>query len=102
MTAALAQRPLPAVLTFLCCFDLVLAMFPAPSASNPAGPIHSTDWLLGLLVPPVLLGIVATRALADGLTQAGLVSEQIFAGERLPNLNLSRQTQDRPSPDAGE
>jgi hypothetical protein len=49
---------------------------------------RSTEMLIGLLVPPVLLGIFAARALADGLAQAGLASEQWFAGERLPNLNM--------------
>ncbi|MBE9138980.1 hypothetical protein IQ254_17580 [Nodosilinea sp. LEGE 07088] len=47
-----------------------------------------TDIMVGLLVPPLLLGLLVGRALADGLTQAGLASEQIFAGERLPNLNV--------------
>ncbi|WP_071527198.1 hypothetical protein [Nodosilinea nodulosa] len=60
--------------------------------SNPPAPASAarfpTEVLVGLLVPPVLLGILATRALADGLTQAGLASEQLFAGERLPTLNM--------------
>ncbi|PZV02597.1 MAG: hypothetical protein DCF32_14905 [Leptolyngbya sp.] len=58
-----------------------------PSASAPVNR-QSAEVAVGLLVPPVLLGILATRALADGLTQLGLASEQIFAGDRLPNLNI--------------
>lgn len=49
---------------------------------------QSAEVAVGLLVPPVLLGILVTRALADGLTQLGLVSEQLFSGDRLPNLNM--------------
>ena len=65
---------------------------PQPSTSTsslPGWPGHPTDLLIGALVPPVLLGILAGRVLADGLTQMGLASEQLFAGERLPNLNLA-------------
>ncbi|MGB6016936.1 MAG: hypothetical protein WBG32_19540 [Nodosilinea sp.] len=58
---------------------------PHPSA---AAARLSTEVMVGLLVPPVLIGIAVARALADGLTQAGLSSEQLFAGERLPNLNM--------------
>lgn len=57
-----------------------------PSASAPHR--QSAEVVVGLLVPPVLLGIVLTRALADGLTQLGLASEQLFAGDRLPSLNI--------------
>jgi hypothetical protein len=58
-----------------------------PSASTPVNR-QSAEVAVGLLVPPMLLGILLTRALADGLTQLGLASEQIFAGDRLPNLNI--------------
>lgn len=60
---------------------------PRPSASAPVNR-QSAEVAVGLLVPPVLLGILATRALADGLTQLGLASEQLFAGDRLPSLNI--------------
>ena len=48
----------------------------------------SVEVAVGLLVPPLLLGILVARALSDGLSQAGLASEQIFAGQRLPNLKI--------------
>ncbi len=48
----------------------------------------SVEVAVGLLVPPLLLGILVARALSDGLTQAGLASEQIFAGQRLPTLKI--------------
>ena len=55
---------------------------------------QSAEVVVGLLVPPMLLGILVTRALADGLTQLGLVSEQLFSGDRLPNLNMPPVTPD--------
>jgi hypothetical protein len=58
---------------------------PTQGASGASLP---TEVLLGLLVPPVLLGLFAARLVADGLTQVGLASEQLFSGERLPNLNV--------------
>ncbi|WOD41153.1 hypothetical protein [Nodosilinea sp. E11] len=64
------------------------------SQPNPnSGTSKSVEIVVGLLVPPLLLGILAARALTDGLTQAGLASEQIFSGERLPNLNLHHPAQ---------
>ena len=60
----------------------------APVPPSPAMARLSTEVLIGVLVPPVLLGILTARALATGLTQAGLASEQLLAGERLPNLNI--------------
>jgi hypothetical protein len=45
-------------------------------------------WVISALVPPVLLGILVSRLLADAMTQAGLVSEQFYRGERLPTLNM--------------
>lgn len=60
----------------------------------------STEVMVGLLVPPVLIGITVARALADGLTQAGLSSEQFFAGERLPNLNMPSASPNHPEPGA--
>jgi len=53
-------------------------------------PSTATDWLIGILVPPVLLGLLASRAITDGLVQFGLVSEQLLQGQRLPNLNIHR------------
>lgn len=48
-----------------------------------------SELVIGALVPPVLLGLLASRALADVVTQVGLVSEQLYRGERLPTLNVS-------------
>jgi hypothetical protein len=48
-----------------------------------------SELLLGALVPPVLLGIVAARGIAEVMTQVGLVSEQLYQGQRLPTLNVT-------------
>ena len=69
------------------------AALPTMAVSN-----RSPELLIGLLVPPVLLGILTARALADGLTQVGLASEQWFAGERLPNLNIPPTSRDPAAP----
>lgn len=68
------------------------------SSRSTSAPVarQSAEVAVGLLVPPVLLGIFVARALADGLTQLGLASEQIFAGDRLPTLNMPHV-----SPDTG-
>ncbi|WP_035990868.1 hypothetical protein [Leptolyngbya sp. KIOST-1] len=60
----------------------------SPRPTVATAPSPGAEVLVGLLVPPVLLGIAVAHALADGLTQAGLASEQLFAGERLPNLKV--------------
>ncbi len=57
-------------------------------------PTTSTDWLLSALVPPVLVGLLVSRSLADALVQVGLVSEQLLQGERLPNLNIHQAATD--------
>lgn len=60
-----------------------------PRQACPFSSSYGSELLIGLLVPPVLGGILIAQGLADGLIQAGLVSEQIFRGERLPNLNMA-------------
>lgn len=62
------------------------ASFAPPPKSAVAG--KSIDWVIGMLVPPVIVGLVAARTISDGLTQLGLVSEQLLQGERLPNLHI--------------
>lgn len=54
---------------------------------------QATNLCIGLLVPPVIVGLVAARAVGDGLVQLGLASEQLLQGQRLPTLNV------HPSPD---
>jgi hypothetical protein len=60
---------------------------PSPGVAN-ARPRFPSELVIGALVPPVLLGLFISRALAEAMTQAGLVSEQYYRGERLPTLNM--------------
>lgn len=47
--------------------------------------------LLSIMTGPLLLGLIGAKAVADGLTQLGIASEEFFRGERLPSLpNLAR------------
>ena len=75
---------------------------PAPSdrpsvSSAPARPgpstmaVYATHLLVGSLVPPVLLGLIAARLVADGFRQAGLMGEQLLQGQRLPHLYVHPQ-----------
>jgi hypothetical protein len=63
---------------------------PPPEAHKPH-PFQGipSELAIGALVPPVLLGLLAARMLSDVMTQAGLMSEQLYRGERLPTLNVS-------------
>jgi hypothetical protein len=63
-------------------------------ASSQAHPLRpdwamSSELLIGLLVPAVLLGTLGAKALADVMVQLGRVSEQLYRGERLPTLHIS-------------
>jgi hypothetical protein len=47
------------------------------------------ELLIGALVPPMLLGVLISRGVTEMMTQVGLISEQLYQGERLPTLNVS-------------
>ena len=60
-----------------------------PMRSQPAtGSFSPADVWLSLLTPPLLIGIVGLRSLAEALQQAGLASEELFRGDRLPTLTI--------------
>ncbi len=48
--------------------------------------------VVSMLTGPFLLGLLGARAIADGLTQLGLASEEVFRGERLPILHTVPET----------
>lgn len=50
--------------------------------------VYRTQLLLGGLVPPVLLGLLAARLVAHGFRQAGHLGEQLLQGQRLPHLQV--------------
>ncbi|MGV0027782.1 hypothetical protein [Phormidesmis priestleyi] len=45
--------------------------------------------LLGLATLPVLAGLVGINAIAQSIQELGVLSEEIFRGDRLPILDLS-------------
>lgn len=46
------------------------------------------DWLLSAATVPLLAGLLAQRALAEGLRELGVLSEELFRGDRLPVLHF--------------
>jgi hypothetical protein len=56
----------------------------------------SSEIVIGLLAPLILLGILGNKALADLMIRLGWVSEQLYRGERLPTLNISDSSTSQP------
>lgn len=52
--------------------------------------------LLGLATLPVLAGLVGIHAISQSIQELGVLSEEIFRGDRLPVLDWS-DTQDQTS-----
>lgn len=42
--------------------------------------------VISLMTGPLLVALMGARALSEALTQAGIASEELFRGERLPTL----------------
>ena len=42
--------------------------------------------VISLITGPLLVALIGARTVSDALTQVGLASEELFRGERLPNL----------------
>lgn len=57
-----------------------------PPISQPMNSPGTSSVVISLLTGPLLVTLIAGRALADALTQLGIASEEVFRGERLPNL----------------
>jgi hypothetical protein len=54
-------------------------------------PVVSPSLLVSLAATPCLLTIVSLKAASVFLEQLGLVSEEIFRGDRLPVLHFSAE-----------
>jgi hypothetical protein len=52
----------------------------------------SSEILLSLATPPVLLFLLGSKAIAELLQDLGQASEEVFRGDRLPVLNLDDAT----------
>lgn len=69
----------------------------ASQASSSTTPWVSPELLLSLATPPLLIALVGSRVLADAVRELGLLSEEVFRGDRLPVLHFPQTTQ--PNPD---
>lgn len=49
----------------------------------------SSELLLGLATAPLLVGLLASKALAELVQDLGQASEEVFRGDRLPVLDFS-------------
>ena len=54
---------------------------------------HPVSLYLSVATFPVLVGLFAANALAQGLQEMGEASEEIFRGDRLPILNFPESKQ---------
>ncbi len=52
----------------------------------------SSDPLIAAMTVPMLLGVLGSKAIADGLQSLGQASEEIFRGVRLPVLHFPLST----------
>jgi hypothetical protein len=70
---------------------------PAVPVATPAGATHqalktgswSSKLLLSCATIPAIAGLISWRALGELSQQVGLASEELFRGDRLPNLPLT-------------
>ncbi|MEB3341647.1 hypothetical protein [Okeania sp.] len=69
-----------------------------PTFTTPSWKIDS-DIVLSLATGPVLLGLLANKAVNESLLEIGLYSEEIFRGDRLPMLNFPQNSSDKSSLD---
>lgn len=61
---------------------------PETAALRKSGSEMPTDLLLSLATGPMILGILAAQAVGSWLQSAGLASEEVFRGDRLPVLHV--------------
>ncbi len=54
----------------------------------------STKLLLSLGTVPLLIALVASKALADFMIDFGQATEEIFRGDRLPILHISSNSEE--------
>jgi len=58
------------------------------TATNPSVLGIPTEFLLSLATGPLLLGVISLEAIFSGLQAAGISSEELFRGDRLPILHF--------------
>ncbi|MBW4691324.1 MAG: hypothetical protein KME27_06105 [Lyngbya sp. HA4199-MV5] len=63
----------------------------ASSIESNAAPLISPDVLLSLATAPVLVALVGSHVVAKAIQELGLLSEEIFRGDRLPVLHFPHE-----------
>lgn len=58
------------------------------TTKNPEGFGIGTEILLSLATGPLLFGVISLEAIFSGLKSAGISSEEVFRGDRLPILHF--------------
>jgi hypothetical protein len=56
-----------------------------PTSTTPKFPV---DVALSLAIPPMLMGLMGAKLLAEVMLSLGQTSEEVFRGDRLPVLNV--------------
>lgn len=58
---------------------------------------NTPQLLLSMATVPLLVGLVVAKSLSEASRELGLLSEEVFRGDRLPLLNFPSPTS--PNPD---
>jgi hypothetical protein len=70
-----------------------------PASPSPKAAVVSPSLLVSLAATPWLVAIVTVRATGGLVEQLGLLSEEIFRGDRLPVLHLPSNITSEPIAD---
>lgn len=57
-------------------------------SQSPLSRLLDPDLILGVATLPFLAGLVATQSITASLQELGMMSEEIFRGDRLPILEF--------------
>lgn len=60
---------------------------PYPETGSPKPLITPAEVMLGLAIGPMLLGLIASRAVLKTTQAVGQLSEELWRGDRLPPLS---------------
>ncbi|PSB34337.1 hypothetical protein [Stenomitos frigidus] len=75
-------------------------MPPSEPSTSPVStstkPLVAPELLLSLATVPLLVALVGSKVLTEAVQELGLLSEEIFRGDRLPVLNFPKTVQSNP------
>lgn len=61
-------------------------------SNRPADPFFNSDLALGVATIPVLALLVTGQAIVKTVQELGVMSEEIFRGDRLPTIEFSDES----------